>query len=123
MRRFFHLFRVKVLRTDHSLHEFSHPGMLLMNIITSALAETKLISHVIAVSHAVRENGVIRLGCDPKTYSVIPNALDPSKFPADPSKRRPLGTINIVFMARMTYRKGKKIQKISNFFSRFKFLF
>jgi len=61
---------------------------------------------VIAVSNAVRENGIIRSAAPPNKYSVIPNAIDSSKFKADPSKRNPIGTINIVFMARVTYRKG-----------------
>jgi phosphatidylinositol N-acetylglucosaminyltransferase subunit A len=63
-------------------------------------------NHVIAVSNAVRENYLIRSGNKPSKTSVIPNAIDSSKFPADPSKISPLGTINIVFMARMTWRKG-----------------
>lgn len=58
------------------------------------------------MSNAVRENGIIRSAAPPNKYSVIPNAIDSSKFKADPSKRNPIGTINIVFMARVTYRKG-----------------
>jgi phosphatidylinositol glycan class A protein len=37
---------------------------------------------------------------------VIPNAVDTHRFTPDPSARRPLNTINIVVISRLTYRKG-----------------
>jgi phosphatidylinositol glycan class A protein len=38
--------------------------------------------------------------------SVIPNAVDSSRFSPDPTKRFPLNKINIVVVSRLTYRKG-----------------
>jgi hypothetical protein len=38
--------------------------------------------------------------------SAIPNAVEPRGFTPDPSKRWPQGTINVVMMSRLVYRKG-----------------
>jgi hypothetical protein len=34
------------------------------------------------------------------------NAVDPTKFTPDPSRRSPTKTINIVMLSRLVYRKG-----------------
>lgn len=96
------------MRTDHSLQELDNPGVLLLNVLGRYLANSNIVNHSISVSNAVRENTIIKSAVNPKTVSVIPNAIEAPSFRADPSKRRPLGTINIVYMARITYRKGKK---------------
>lgn len=51
---------IKVVRTDHSLHELSTPYMIGLNSMTGFFDKADLVNHVIAVSNAVRENGVIR---------------------------------------------------------------
>jgi phosphatidylinositol glycan class A protein len=38
--------------------------------------------------------------------SVIPNAVDCHRFKPNPSMRSPHNTINIVYIARLTFRKG-----------------
>ena len=53
-----------------------------------------------------RENLVLRASIHPERVSTIPNAVDPSKFTPDPSKRNPKKTINIVMLSRLVYRKG-----------------
>lgn len=42
---------------------------------------------------------------DPSNVSVIPNAIDTTKFVPDPSKRDP-NKITVVVMSRLVYRKG-----------------
>ena len=98
--------RIKTIRTDHSLFDLEYLGGVAITLVNTFMDHIDCTNHVIAVSNAVRENYLIRSGNKPSKTSVIPNAIDSSKFPADPSKISPLGTINIVFMARMTWRKG-----------------
>lgn len=52
--------------------------------------------HAISVSHTSKENLTLRASFNPYDISVIPNAVDCSRFKPDPSKRYPLNTINIV---------------------------
>jgi len=101
--------------------------MVPLNTVTAHHAHSGQIDHFIGVSNAVRENGVIRLGISPTKSSVIPNAIDPFMFKADPSKINPVGTINIVYMARITQRKGSDllmeiIPKICNRYPRAYFI-
>ena len=42
----------------------------------------------------------------PEKIYVIPNSVDTCKFTPDPSRRSPKGTINIVSICRLTFRKG-----------------
>lgn len=98
--------RIKTIRTDHSLFDLEYLGGVAITLINTYMDHIDCSNHVIAVSNAVRENYLVRTGRSPSKTSVIPNAIDCSKFPADPSKISPLGTINIVFMARITWRKG-----------------
>lgn len=64
------------------------------------------VDHAICVSNTCRENLVIRATLPPEKISTIPNAIDPSKFTPDPAARFPKGTINVVIMSRLVYRKG-----------------
>lgn len=64
------------------------------------------LDHAISVSHSSKENLTLKGNLNPEIISVIPNAVDTSKFYPDPSKRFPVSTINIVAMSRLTYRKG-----------------
>ena len=77
-----------------------------MSVVNSMMEHVDCTNHVICVSNAVRENLIIRTGYSPNKTSVIPNAIETSMFPADTSKIYPLNTINVIFMARMTRRKG-----------------
>jgi phosphatidylinositol glycan class A protein len=43
----------------------------------------------ICVSNACRDNLILRAHLDPARVTVIPNAVDPSKFTPDPSQRSP----------------------------------
>ena len=61
----------------------------------------------ISVSNCVRENEVIRSCVPPERIFVIPNSIDCNSFKPDPSLKYPLGTINIVYMARLDPDKGK----------------
>ena len=53
-----------------------------------------------------RENFVLRANLHPSHCSMIPNAVDATKFTPDPSRRFPKDTINIVMLSRLVYRKG-----------------
>lgn len=66
----------------------------------------KMKDHAISVSHTSKENLTLRASFNPLNISVIPNAVDCSRFKPDPSKRYPLNTINIVCIQRLTFRKG-----------------
>lgn len=94
---------LRTVFTDHSLFGFAdassiHTNKLLKFVLMDA-------DHVICVSHTSKENTVLRAALDPADVSVIPNAIDVTKFVPDPSKRDP-SKINIVIISRLTYRKG-----------------
>eukprot|EP01041_Mallomonas_annulata_P007067 gene7067-14379_t len=72
--------RYRVVYTDHSLFGFDDA--------------------------ASRENLVLRATIHPSHVSTIPNAVDPSKFTPDTSRRYPTNTINVVMLSRLVYRKG-----------------
>jgi phosphatidylinositol N-acetylglucosaminyltransferase subunit A len=48
---------------------------------------------------------MLRAKLSPQSLNVIPNAVDPSKFTPDPSKRHATRT-KIVVVSRLVYRKG-----------------
>ncbi|XP_038258263.1 phosphatidylinositol N-acetylglucosaminyltransferase subunit A isoform X2 [Dermochelys coriacea] len=52
-----------------------------------------------------KENTVLRAALNPEIVSVIPNAVDPTDFTPDPS-RRDDSTITVVVVSRLVYRKG-----------------
>jgi phosphatidylinositol glycan class A protein len=94
----------KTVYTDHSLFGFSDAACIHINKVLKWYLSD--IDACVSVSHASRENLCLRASLNPNIISVIPNAVDTSRFRPDPSKRFPLNTINIVFIARLTYRKG-----------------
>jgi len=91
--------------TDHSLFGFGDiPGIHLNRFVQFAVAEA---NQCIAVSHTCKENLALRTEIDPDRISVIPNAVDPSKFVPDPSKAPSISDqINIIIVSRLEYRKG-----------------
>lgn len=95
---------IRTFLTDHSTWMLDAFGYIDLN--KTWKIKGHLCDHYIAVSHAVRENLVVRANICADRTSVIPNAIDTSKFKPDPSKRFPMGTINIVYMARLEYKKG-----------------
>lgn len=90
--------------TDHSLFGFDDIASIHINkILEMTLSD---IDHVICVSNSCRENLSLRARLHPSLISTIPNAVDPTKFTPDPSRRYPLHTVNIVILSRLVYRKG-----------------
>ncbi|XP_053562048.1 phosphatidylinositol N-acetylglucosaminyltransferase subunit A [Bombina bombina] len=89
--------------TDHSLFGFADVSSVLTNkLLTVSLCDT---NHIICVSYTSKENTVLRAALDPEIVSVIPNAVDPTDFTPDPTKRLE-NKITIVVVSRLVYRKG-----------------
>lgn len=84
----------KAIFTDHSLFGFADTACIHMNKTLKFFISD--IDHAISVSHTAKENLTLRASFNPSDISVIPNAVDCSRFKPDPSKRYPLNTINIV---------------------------
>ncbi|GAB1598450.1 phosphatidylinositol N-acetylglucosaminyltransferase subunit A-like isoform X1 [Argonauta hians] len=94
---------LKVVFTDHSLFGFADGSSILTNkVLTVSLSDC---NHSICVSHTSKENTVLRSSVKPEMVSVIPNAVDCTKFIPDPSQRDP-SKITIVVICRLVYRKG-----------------
>eukprot|EP00742_Colponemidia_sp_Colp-10_P004449 GILJ01004749.1.p1 GENE.GILJ01004749.1~~GILJ01004749.1.p1 ORF type:complete len:470 (-),score=50.19 GILJ01004749.1:157-1455(-) len=94
----------KVIYTDHSLFGFADAACIHINkVLKFYLAD---IDHAICVSHTSKENLVLRASLNPHSVSVVPNAVDATRFVPNPSAKRPANTINIVVLCRLTYRKG-----------------
>lgn len=94
---------LRTVFTDHSLFGFADVSSVLTNkLLTVSLCDT---NHIICVSYTSKENTVLRAALDPRIVSVIPNAVDPTDFTPDPS-RRDDGTVTIVVVSRLVYRKG-----------------
>ncbi|XP_012946101.1 phosphatidylinositol N-acetylglucosaminyltransferase subunit A [Aplysia californica] len=94
---------LRTVFTDHSLFGFADASSILTNkVLNFALADC---THTICVSHTCKENTVLRANVSPSLVSVIPNAVDPTVFQPDPSKRDP-DKITIVVISRLVYRKG-----------------
>ena len=73
--------------TDHSLFGFADASSIHMNkFLKWSLSN---VSHIICVSNTSKENTVLRAALDPKSVSVIPNAVDCSNFTPNPSFRNP----------------------------------
>ncbi|KAL7513494.1 hypothetical protein ACHAXN_010634 [Cyclotella atomus] len=89
--------------TDHSLFGFDDVAGVVLNRVLKATMST--VSGAICVSHTCRDNFILRAHLPPSIVHVIPNAVDPSKFVPDPSKRRE-DRITIVIISRLVYRKG-----------------
>jgi len=98
-----------VVYTDHSLFSVSLEDGIASVVINKILEITLAdVDHIIAVSKACKFNLLERAkvdGCR-VPVTVIPNAVDGSKFTPDPSKRYPRDTINIVVLSRLVHRKG-----------------
>lgn len=91
-----------VVFTDHSLFGFADAASIGMNkILKWTLCD---VQHTICVSHTSKENTVLRACLPPAMVSVIPNAVDTSKFRPfprpDPIKDR------ITCALRLLYRAG-----------------
>lgn len=101
---------LRTVFTDHSLFGFADVSSVLTNkLLTVSLCDT---NHIICVSYTSKENTVLRAALDPRIVSVIPNAVDPTDFTPDPS-RRDDSTITIVVVSRLVYRKGNKGSNVS----------
>lgn len=98
------LLGLRVVFTDHSLFGFAD----LSAVVTNKFLEIGLstCNHCICVSHTGKENTVLRAKVPEKQVSVIPNAVDTTLFTPNPIKRPNDGTINIVIVSRLVYRKG-----------------
>ena len=94
----------KTVFTDHSLFGFNDIACFHVNKLLKFFLSD--IDAAISVSHTSKENLSMRASLNPHLISVIPNAVDCSRFKPDPSKRYPLNTINIVVICRLTFRKG-----------------
>ena len=73
--------------TDHSLFQFDDLAGVVLNRVLQTTLST--LNAAICVSNACRDNLILRARLDPSRVSVIPNAVDPTKFTPDPSKRSP----------------------------------
>ncbi|BFZ17338.1 hypothetical protein BsWGS_20377 [Bradybaena similaris] len=94
---------LRTVFTDHSLFGFADASSILTNkVLNFSLADC---THVICVSHTCKENTVLRASMSPSCVSVIPNAVDPTVFQPDPSKRH-TEKITVVVISRLVYRKG-----------------
>jgi phosphatidylinositol N-acetylglucosaminyltransferase subunit A len=99
--------------TDHSLFQFDDLAGVILNRVLETTLST--LNAAIAVSHACRDNLILRAKLDPAMVRVIPNAVDPSKF----TPRETLlnqhqeqfqphqdDRIKVVVVSRLVYRKG-----------------
>jgi phosphatidylinositol glycan class A protein len=92
--------------TQHSLHDFEDLASVELNNLYQYMAKYN-IARTICVSNTVKENIILRLKVPAEHAVVIPNAIDHHfynkripKLTAEPD------TIKIIFMTRMTFRKG-----------------
>eukprot|EP00760_Papus_ankaliazontas_P033322 PhM_4_TR6288/c5_g3_i1/m.93832/K03857/PIGA, GPI3; phosphatidylinositol glycan, class A len=103
---------LKVCFTDHSLFGFADSASIHINKVLEW--SLSCVNQVICVSHTSKENTVLRANIPPEHVSVIPNATDTSAFtPPENMKYRTwgsaverTGTITIVVITRLVYRKG-----------------
>lgn len=102
---------LKTVFTEHSLFTFNDLfGIHLNKLVKWSFRD---LDAAICVSHACKENFVLRAKYEPEKAFVIPNAVDSSRFTPDPSIREKEiakcgnpDRINIVFVSRLAYRKG-----------------
>ena len=90
--------------TDHSLFGFDDTASIHLNKILKFHMTD--VDHAISVSYASKENLMLRAAWDSADVSVIPNAVDATRFTPDFARRPEPPTINIVVISRLTYRKG-----------------
>jgi len=104
-------FGLKTVFTEHSLYSYNDfTGIHLNKLIKWSFRD---LDAAICVSHACKDNFVLRAKVDPSQTFTIPNAVDSNRFTPDPSIReaeiKKSGNpdqINIVFISRLQYRKG-----------------
>lgn len=102
---------IKTVFTEHSLFCFNDfTGIHLNKLIKWSFRD---LDAAICVSHACRDNFVLRAKVDPSKTFTIPNAVDSNRFTPNPSIREQEiaksgnpDQINIVFISRLAYRKG-----------------
>mmetsp|Transcript_11421 Transcript_11421/g.17209 ORF Transcript_11421/g.17209 Transcript_11421/m.17209 type:complete len:344 (-) Transcript_11421:365-1396(-) len=102
---------LKTVFTEHSLYSYNDfTGIHLNKLIKWSFRD---LDAAICVSHACKDNFVLRAKVDPHQTFTIPNAVDSNRFTPDPSIREAEikksgnpDTINIVFISRLQYRKG-----------------
>lgn len=99
---------IRTVYTDHSLFGFADAASVHLNKIMKFSLST--VDHAISVSHTCKENLVLRASIRPDRVSTIPNAVDASKFtppePLDASGHKTEGTVTVVIISRLVYRKG-----------------
>lgn len=97
----------RTVYTDHSLFSFNDlAGIHLNKVLKMTLTG---VDAAIGVSHTCRENLVLRASLEPELVSVIPNAVDCTKFRPDMPRRNAVaktGKTNVVVLCRLNYRKG-----------------
>jgi len=123
--------------TDHSLFQFDDvAGVVLNRVLETTLRST--LNAAICVSHACRDNLILRARLDPNKIDVIPNAVDPSKFTPSGAETKATssnsnkdddddGRIKVVVVSRLVYRKGVDllvgiIPKVCELFPRVDFI-
>ena len=90
--------------TNHSLFSFGDMASININkILKTFIAE---MDAYICVSHICKQNLVLNAHVPHDKVHVIPNGLDTAVFRPDTTKRNPPNSINVVFINRLTYRKG-----------------
>lgn len=102
---------LKTVFTEHSLFGYNDlTGIHLNKIIKWSFRD---LDAAICVSHACKDNFVLRAKVAPQKAFTIPNAVDSNRFTPDPSIRENElaqsgnpDQINIVFISRLQYRKG-----------------
>jgi phosphatidylinositol glycan class A protein len=96
--------KIPTLYTDHSLFGFNDVASVILNRVLHVSLST--VDAAICVTNTCRENLILRAHLPPDRVSVIPNAVDPSKFTPDPSKQDGTQRIKIVVVSRLVFRKG-----------------
>ena len=97
--------KIATVYTDHSLFGFKDIASVILNRVLQV--NLSVVDAAICVSNTCRDNLILRVKSDPQRVSVIPNAIDPSKFaPADERPTTKDGRIKIVVVSRLVFRKG-----------------
>ena len=71
--------------TDHSLFGFEDIASLHLNKVLKIMLAT--VDASVCVSHACRDNLILRAALDPTAVHVVPNAVEADKFVPNPSQR------------------------------------
>jgi len=120
---------LKTVFTEHSLFGFGSFSEIHINKLVNW--SFRDLDAAICVSHACKENFVLRTKVQPQTVFTIPNAVDSGRFTPDRRIRDAevgeTGKINIVFISRLEYRKGVDlllsiIPKVLSLFSNVHFI-